>query len=44
MTMENALNFHIQKVLYIIIILDSWYIGGEEILVSLMNKLKQGML
>ena len=35
--MENALSFHIKKKVYIMIILDSWYLGGEEIHISIMK-------
>ena len=42
--MENVLSFHIQEKVYIIIILYSSSLGGEDIYISLINKYKQGML
>ena len=37
MTMEKSLNFLITKKLYIIIIIDSWYCGGELIHISIIK-------
>ena len=42
--MVTYLSFHVQKKIFIIIIIDSWSLGGEEIHILIMNKPKQGML
>ena len=40
MTKEKHLSFHIQKTVYILILVDSWYMGGEDIQISVMKKFK----
>ena len=37
MTKETHLSFHIQKTVNMMIIVDSWYIGGEDIHISIMK-------
>ena len=44
MTMDTALSLHIYNKLYILIIIDSWSLGGEDIHITIMNKFKQGIL
>ena len=40
MMMETDLIFIMQKKVYMLIILDAWYIGREDIRISIMNKFK----
>ena len=40
MTTETSLDFPIPKRIYVMILLDSWYHGGEPIHISIMNKFK----
>ena len=40
MTMVTDLNSPIKKGLYIMIIIDPWYLVGEQIHISIMNKFK----
>ena len=42
--MVIAFIFRITKKGYIMILLDSWFLGGEQINMSIMNKLKLVML
>ena len=44
MTKETYLSLYIQKIVYTMIILDSWYLGGEYIHISIINKLRLGTL
>ena len=44
MTKEKTLILHLQKTVYIMIVVGSYYFGGEEIHMSIMNKFKLVML
>ena len=42
MFMETILNYHIDKYIYIIILIDSWSLGREQIHISIMKEFKNG--
>ena len=37
MMKETHLSFHVQKTVYMMVIVDAWYLGGEVIHISIIN-------